>query len=74
MNVRTNLQAGQSSTVDVEKLTALVKSLDCQVSPMEMIGLAQKHCKNITADKVAAILEAAGTSGGPAGLLSIFGG
>ena len=74
MNVRTNLQAGQSSTVDVDKLTALVKSLDCQVSPMEMIGLAQKYCKNITADKVAAILEAAGTSGGPAGLLSIFGG
>jgi len=74
MNVRTNLQAGQSGTVDVDKLTALVKELDCQASPMEMIGLAQKYCKNITADKVAAILETVGASGGPAGLLSIFGG
>jgi hypothetical protein len=74
MNVRTNLQAGQSGAVDMNKLAALVQELDCQVSPMEMIGLAQKYCKNITADKVAAIMQAAGTSGGPAGLLSIFGG
>ncbi|OGO38176.1 MAG: hypothetical protein A2W35_08635 [Chloroflexi bacterium RBG_16_57_11] len=74
MNVRTNLHAGQSGTVDMEKLAALVQELDCQVSPMEMLGLAQKYCKNITADKIVAIMDAVGAGGGPAGLLSLFGG
>lgn len=74
MYVRTNLQAGQSGTVDINKLAELVQELDCQVPPMEMLGLAQKYCKNLTADKIAAIIQAAGVSGGPAGLLSIFGG
>ena len=74
MNVRTNLQAGQSGTMDMNKIAALIQEMDCQIPPMELLGLAQKYCKNITADKVAAILETVGASGGPAGLLSIFGG
>jgi hypothetical protein len=74
MNVRTNLQAGQNGTVDMDKLSVLVQELDCQVSPLEMIGLAKKYCKNITPDKVAAIMEIVGVGGGPAGLLSVFGG
>ena len=73
MNVRTNLYAGQDGTVDVDKLTALVQDLDCQVSPMEMLSLAQKYCKNITPDKVFAIMQAVGASGGSAGLLSLLG-
>jgi hypothetical protein len=74
MNVRTNLHAGQNGTVDMNKIAELVQELDCQIPPMELLGLAQKYCKNITADKVAAIMQAAGVSGGPAGLLSLFGG
>jgi len=74
MNVRTNLQAGQNGTVDVDKLTALVSELDCQVSPFEMLGLAKKYCKNLDPNKVAAILEMVGASGGPAQFLSILGG
>jgi hypothetical protein len=74
MNVRTNLQAGQSGTVDMNKLAALVQDLDCQIPPMELLGLAQKYCKNITPGKIAAIMNAVGASGSPAGLLSLFGG
>jgi len=74
MNVRTNLHAGQSGTVDMDKLAALVQELDCQIPPMEMLGLAQKYCKNLTPDKILAIMNAVGASGGPAGLLSLFGG
>ena len=74
MNVRTNLTAGQSGTMDMNKIAALIQEMDCQIPPMELLGLAQKYCKNITPDKVAAIMKAAGLSSGPAGLLSLFGG
>jgi hypothetical protein len=75
MKIRSNIQAGQSGSVDMEQLSALVKDLDCEVSPMEMLSLAQKYCKNITPAKVMAIMQAVGASGGgPAGLLSLFGG
>jgi hypothetical protein len=73
MNLRTNLQAGQSGTMDMNKLAALVQDLDCEIPPMELLGLAQKYCKNITPDKILAIMQAAGVSGGPAGLLSLLG-
>ena len=74
MNVRTNLKAGQNGTVDVEKLTALVNELDCQVSPFEMLGLAKKYCRNLDPEKVGQILEMVGAGGGPAQFLSVFGG
>lgn len=74
MNVRTNLQAGQTGTLDMNKIAGLIQEMDCEIPPMELLGLAQKYCKNITPDKVAAIMKAAGISGGPAGLLSLFGG
>lgn len=74
MNVRTNLQAGQSGTMDMNKIASLVQEMGCEIPPMEMLGLAQKYCKNITPDKVAAIMKAAGVSGGATGLLSLFGG
>jgi hypothetical protein len=73
MKVCTNLQAGQAGTMDMSKIAALIQEMDCEIPPMELLGLAQKYCKNITADKVAAIMQAAGVSGGAAGLLSLFG-
>jgi hypothetical protein len=73
MKIRTNLQAGQSGTMDMNKIAALIQEMDCQIPPMEMLGLAQKYCKNITPDKIMAIMQAAGISSGPAGLLSLLG-
>ena len=73
MNVRTNLHAGQDGSIDVEQLTALVKDLDCQVSPFEMLGLAQKYCKNLDPQKVSAILEIVGGKTGPSQFLAMLG-
>ena len=74
MNVRTDLQAGQNGTVDMNKLAALVNELDCQISPFEMLGLAKKYFRNLDPGKVSEILKLVGASGGPAQFLSILGG
>lgn len=56
MNVRTNLHSGQNGTLDPAKLAQLVQELDCQMSPFEMLALANKHCKNMTPAKLSEIM------------------
>ena len=73
MNVRTNLHAGQDGSIDMEKLSALVNDLDCQIAPLEMLSLAQKYCKNLDPQKVAAILEIVGGKTGPGQFLAMLG-
>jgi hypothetical protein len=74
MNIRTNIHAGQDGTIDVDKLSALVQELDCQISPFEMIGLANRYCKNLDPNKLAEIAKLVGVGGGAAQFLPWFGG
>ena len=63
MNVKTDIRAGQDGTIDVDTLSALVKELDCQVSPLEMISMARKYCQNFNLAKVGEIMQLMGEQG-----------
>jgi putative NADH-flavin reductase len=60
MKTRTDVHAGQNGVIDPAKLTAMLQELDCQISPFELLALANKHCKNITPAKISEILNMVG--------------
>ena len=57
MRIQTGLRAGQSGAIDPEQVAKLVKELDCQISPFEMLGIAQQYCKNFSLSKMGDIMN-----------------
>jgi hypothetical protein len=73
MNLRTNLHAGQDGTLNVDQVAALVKQLDCQISPLEMLSIGKKYCKNFNLGTISQLTQMAGGAGGSS-IMSLLGG